>query len=695
MVEAQLAWLVWITPLAGALLTPLLAKLGGRVRDYGAVGFSLLSALFAALLIPVALEGRMVHSQVDWIPSLGIRAGVLADPLSVVMANVVAWVSFLIMVYSLGYMKGEPALTRYWFLMNLFIGNMQLIVLSDNLLQLFFGWEGVGLCSYALIGFWHSDEKERWVGTPGHIALGVEQAYSPSHAGMKAFVTTRVGDVLFLIGLLTLYYYSGTFEFLKLAEETGWAQELLRAGLLAPITVLIFGGAVGKSAQFPLHEWLPDAMAGPTAVSALIHAATMVKAGVFLVGRMAPIFFNTSPEASFTFFTTVAWVGAFTAFLAATQAVVNREVKKVLAYSTVSQIGYMMLALGVAGLGREFLEGFTAGFFHLISHAIFKAALFMAAGALLHAAETKYMDEMGGLRGPMRMTFYAMLITGASLAGIPPLSGFWSKDAIILASMEAEHYSGAWALTLFGVVTALITAFYTFRMIGLIFYGPRSRHLEELEHHGHHVHEAPRVMLVPYSLLAVATVGIGLLGPLFETGLKTGFSAYLEHFGIEAHVAPFTLHPLPMALSLAAVAIGGYLGYHFYMARRADPARLVAGSPLLQTLQLFLVNRWYINSIYYIIFVKGVYQAAKALWFWVEQAVIDRVSGAVAEGAIATSEAGVAVDTQVVDGAVNGTASVSQVLSQVARRLQTGITQHYVVAFALGIIIVLLLVFGV
>ncbi|MEM2883097.1 MAG: proton-conducting transporter membrane subunit [Nitrososphaerales archaeon] len=288
-----LPWLVWLLPIIGALLTPIFAKIGDKVRDYLAVLFSLASAVSAALLL---LSNEVIHSTVEWIPSIGLQAGVLADQLSIIMANIVAWISFLIMVYSLGYMKGEPNLTRYWFFMNFFIGNMQLIVLSDNLLQLFFGWEGVGLCSYALIGFWHTDEKKYWVGTPveegGRRAWGREQAYSPSHAGMKAFITTRVGDSAFLIGLLILYTHSKTFSFTQLAEHTEWASSLASAGLLIPVTILIFGGAIGKSAQFPLQEWLPDAMAGPTAVSALIHAATMVKAGVFLVARIGPIFYT-------------------------------------------------------------------------------------------------------------------------------------------------------------------------------------------------------------------------------------------------------------------------------------------------------------------------------------------------------------------------------------------------------------------
>src|SRR6267143_3911932 len=318
-VSAYFIWGVFVAPFAGAVLVPLLQK-APRVRDYAAVVFSFASAVFALLLLLPTLQGQTVApsgpTSVPWITALGISFGVLFDPFTIILSNVVAWVSFLIMVYSLEYMKGDSGLTRYWFFMNFFIGSMQLIVLSDNFLSMFVGREGVGLCSYALIGFWFTDEKERWVGTVGSMALGEAQAYSPSHAGMKAFVMTRIGDVAFLIGIILLFIYSdGTFSFAQLAQNTGWATRLAQSGLIVPAALLIFGGAVGKSAQFPLHEWLPDAMAGPASVSALIHAATMVKAGVVLVARVAPIFYFialASPASGAIavqpFFLTVAWI---------------------------------------------------------------------------------------------------------------------------------------------------------------------------------------------------------------------------------------------------------------------------------------------------------------------------------------------------------------------------------------------------
>lgn len=688
-------WLVWALPILGAVLTPAFAFIRARVRDYAAVGFAFISAALAALLLPTALAGETIHHQVPWIAPLGLTAGVLADPLSILMANVVGWISFLIMVYSLGYMKGERDLARYWFFMNFFIGNMQLIVLADNLLQLFVGWELVGLCSYALIGFWHSDEQKYWVGTPGHKAWGLAQAYSPSHAGFKAFVTTRIGDVSFLIGLLILFFAAGTFDFTKLSEDTAWARDLAQAGLFVPVGVLIFGGAIGKSAQFPLHEWLPDAMAGPTAVSALIHAATMVKAGVFLVARTGPLFFHAAEAAqqAAPLFTTIAWIGAFTAFLAATQAMAAKEVKKVLAYSTVSQIGYMMLALGVAGLAVEFVEGFTAGFFHLTSHAIFKAAMFMAAGALIHATGSKYMHEMGGLRPHMRITFLAMLLAAFSLSGVPPLSGFWSKDAVLAVTAG----SGQVGLFLVGAVTAIITAFYSFRMLGLIFFGRKSQHLEHLEGQGRHVHEAPAVMWVPYLVLAAASVAIGVVGPFFEESLRRVLGQYLAtSFEIEAHPAAFTLNPLALTGSLVAVGLGGYIGYHYYIAQRADPARVLARSGLMRGVYGFLENRWYIDALYYKVFVVGMLHGAQALFKWVETGVIDRFNAAGALGGVGASRASDRFDVRVVDGFINGLARAGQAFSGTMRRVQTGITQSYAFAFAIGIVflVIVMLLFA-
>src|SRR5437867_885586 len=529
-------WLVWILPFIGAAIIAAAARAGIRIRDYTAVGFALASAVSATTLIPLAFSNSEVHSQVNWIAVLHLKAGVLADPLSVIMANLVAWISFLIFVYSTGYMHGERDLTRYWFFMLFFIGSMQLVVLSDNLLMLFFGWEGVGLASYALIGFWYRDKKEHFVGKEGHKAGGIPMWASPTHAGLKAFLMTRAGDTMMLAGMFLIFAYSGTFGFKELIQNQAWAAQMSQQNLLVPAAVLLFGGAIGKSAQFPLNEWLLEAMTGPTPVSALIHAATMVKAGVFLVARLGPLFFALAAIGinMDQFVEVIAWVGAITAFLLATQGMVHPEIKKVLAYSTGSQIGYMMMALGVAGLSRQFVDGYTAGFFHLISHAMFKASLFMAAGSLLHIVGSRFMTDMGGLRKYMKKTYAFMWAAGLGLMGAPFITtGFWSKDAIFAAVYESGN---TWALPIFvlALITAVMTTFYTTRMIGMVFFGNKSKHVEEMEKEGYHIHEASPSMWIPYGILAVLTIGIGVVGLAFEHQIHDIFTEYLASaFGIK------------------------------------------------------------------------------------------------------------------------------------------------------------------
>ena len=573
-------WLIWILPFAAALIIPAVGKFSKISTGRVAVAFAAMSAISAATLFPMALEAHEIHDQIMWIDAIGIKAGVLADPLSVIMANVVGWISFLIMCYSTGYMKGDKDIVRFWFWMMFFIGSMQLIVLSDNLLQIFFGWEGVGLASYALISFWYRDKKKDHVGQEGRSALGVMEYFSPTHAGMKAFIMTKVGDVMMLAGMFLIFAYAGTFGLRELVDETTWAVTMSAEGLLVPAFVLLFGGAIGKSAQFPLNEWLLEAMTGPTAVSALIHAATMVKAGVFLVARIGPIVFALAAAGILAdqFFEIVAWVGAITALLLATQGMVNPEIKKVLAYSTGSQIGYMMMALGVAGLSTQYVDGYTAGFFHLISHAMFKAALFMAAGSLLHVVGSRFMTDMGGLRKKMRKTYAFMWAAGLALMGAPFITtGFWSKDAIFAAVYES---GSGWALPIFiiAVLTAVITAFYTTRMMGMVFFGKSSKHVEKMESEGHHIHEAPKSMWIPYGILAVLTIGIGIIGLSAEEGIHHLFGEYLEHsFGIHTpHIEAVEsvlpgflsgLNPIALGASLVAFATGFGLGYIFYIGR--------------------------------------------------------------------------------------------------------------------------------
>ena len=673
------AWLVWILPFVAALIMPAVGKASKNFTGYVAVAFALMSALSAASLIPVTLDASEIHHQITWIESIGLKGGVLADPLSVIMANVVGWISFLIMIYSTGYMKGDKDITRFWFWMMFFIGSMQIIVLSDNLLQVFFGWEGVGLASYALISFWYRDKKKDHVGTEGRTVLGLLDYYAPTHAGMKAFIMTKVGDVMMIAGMLLIFLFAGTFGFRELMGDVAWAEAMSAQGLLVPAFVLLFGGAVGKSAQFPLNEWLLEAMTGPTAVSALIHAATMVKAGVFLVARIGPIVFALAAAGIMAeqFFEIVAWVGAITALLLATQGMVNQEIKKVLAYSTGSQIGYMMMALGVAGLSHQYVDGYTAGFFHLISHAMFKASLFMAAGSLLHVVGSRFMSDMGGLRKHMRKTYAFMWAAGLGLMGAPFITtGFWSKDAIFAAVYES---GSEWALPLYAiaVLTAIITAFYTTRMMGLVFFGKKSKHIEKMEEEGHHVHEATLSMWVPYGILAVLTIGIGLIGLSAEENIHHLFTEYLDHsFGIhtEHHEngesilpAPLQgLNPIALGSSLVAFAIGIGLGYIFYIGRWVDATRFVNSNIFFYAIHKVILNRWYLNAIIYWCFVVAPLWLARAVFRYFERTAIDY-------------------------GMNDGFQKAAGWGAKVVQGTQTGVTQSYLFVFGAGLLFVVLI----
>jgi NADH-quinone oxidoreductase subunit L len=671
------AWLVWILPFVGASLMPAIAKAGKRVRDYAAVGFALASAISAVTLLPLGIHGGQIHSQINWIPMLNVHAGTLADSLSILMANIVAWISFLIFIYSIGYMHGDRNLTRYWFFMLFFIGSMQLIVLSDNLLMLFFGWEGVGLASFALISFWYHDRKKDFVGTPGHYAGGIQMWAAPSHAGLKAFLMTKAGDIMMLSGMFLIFGYAGTFGFTELLQDQSWATEMANNNLLVPAAVLIFGGAIGKSAQFPLNEWLLEAMTGPTPVSALIHAATMVKAGVFLVARIGPLFFAVSALNSSQFFEVIAWVGAITAFLLATQALVNPEIKKVLAYSTGSQIGLMMMALGVAGLSSSFVDGYTSGFFHLMSHAMFKASLFMGAGAVLHAVGSRFMTDMGGLRGKMKKTFIFMMMAGLSLAAAPFItSGFWSKDAIIASVLESG-YQYSWALFAIAIMVSFMTAFYTFRMLGMTFFGNKSKFIQENES-THHVHDVGAVMWIPFAILAVASIAVGLIGFAFEHQLHEMFSLYLENsFGIHtAHdvlpqassgVGAFEgLNPIAVTASVGAFALGAILGGLVYMKKVISP-EIVSKSIVSRAIWKFFYNRWYLNTALYWGAVIGPLAIYRIVWRYFESTIIDGINP--------------------------GLQGTMTYFSKVIKAGQTGIAQTYLFVFAAGMMIIIMLLF--
>ena len=701
-------WLVWIVPFLGAALIPALAKKSTRFSNISAVGFAIISALLAATLIPLATSGSEIHSQIPWISALNIKAGILADPLSIIMTNLVAWISSLIIIYSVGYMHGDRDLVRYWFFMLFFIGSMQLIVLSDNLLMVFFGWEGVGFASYALIGFWYADRKKDYVGREGHIVKGIAMWASPTHAGIKAFLMTRAGDVMMLSGMFLIFMYAGTFGFKELLADQTWAHTMMEQNLLVPAAVLLFGGAIGKSAQFPLNEWLLEAMTGPTPVSALIHAATMVKAGVFLVARIGPLFFALAAFDAAVFFEVVAWVGAITAFLLATQAIVNPEIKKVLAYSTGSQIGYMMMALGIAGLSTQFVDGYTAGFFHLMSHAMFKASLFMAAGAILHVVGSRFMTDMGGLRKNMNKTFIFMLISGLSLAGAPLItSGFWSKDAIFAALLESGTSTGG-ALFFIAFIVAIMTAFYTFRMVGMVFFGTKSKHIQAIEQSSSHtsqsasyvssepsddhhnlkqdtkpkIHEVTPIMWVPFAILAISTILIGLVGFIFEEEIHSIMASYLfSSFGIGEAISTHNsantieqnagqtteaLNPIALVSSFVAFGIGSGLGILFYIIRKKDP-EIISRYPILKKAWSFLYNRWYLNSLLYWGFVTIPLRLYQIIWLYFENLIAQGINPALQF-------------------------SMSY-LSKWVKYTQTGVTQTYLFVFAAGIIIVLIMLY--
>jgi NADH-quinone oxidoreductase subunit L len=457
-----LVWLALIFPFLGTALVPLFAYLGKSIRTYFAVVIGFLTAAVVGLLLPEVWFGRAegLFYQFDWAPSIGLSFSVYIDPLSVMMAAIAGGIGALVLLYSVKYMEGNEGLTRYYALVLLFIGSMIGLVFVDNLLILYFFWEAVGLCSYALIGFYNKDPKA-------------------AKAGIKAFVTTRVGDIAFLVGIFVLFAGTGNLSIKFLIGNVA----NIPTNTLAIAGFCFILGAVGKSAQVPLHVWLPDAMEAPTTISALIHAATMVNAGVYLMARSLPLFANVVgwPE-------TLMWIGGITAFLAATMALVEPDLKRVLAYSTVSQLGYMMFGIGLG------FSGFTAATFHLMSHAVFKALLFLGAGAVIHSIGTRNMYEMGGLKGEMKVTYVVMLVGGLSLAGLIPLSGFWSKDLILATAWETGNYL---PLALM-IVTAILTAAYTFRMINLVFWGK--------SHSKKTAHEAPWEMSAPLVLLMVGTV---------------------------------------------------------------------------------------------------------------------------------------------------------------------------------------------
>jgi NADH-quinone oxidoreductase subunit L len=478
-----------------------------------------------------------------------------------------------------------------------------------------------------------------------------------------------VGDVFILAAIFIIFNFAGTLNYVELIETAhNWLPQIAAVpGLLAVTAVLFLGGPIGKSAQFPLHEWLPEAMAGPTSVSALIHAATMVKAGVYLVARMSPVFYLGTwemhiPEAQI-YFIAIACVGAFTCFMAASQALVSVELKKILAYSTVSQIGYMMLGLGVSGLSEgAYIAGLTSGIFHLASHALFKAALFLCAGSVIHGVHTIYTFNMGGMKKYMPITFGLMTVATASLAGIPPLSGFWSKDSVFLACLVANTPLSLTLLAV-GAISAAMTFFYSIRYISVTFLGKESEYIEEMGHHGHHPHESPKTMWVPIAILVflVCVVGFfGLVGFFNHHYSPEIFIEHQIHHMLEHMHIPLHTHHLEFSTTLTAwstsgamLLIGGVLGWTFYLARKVDSWEFVSKNPLLKPIHTFLWNRWYMNSAYYKVFVYGLIDFANVVFREFETLVFDRITPFVSDMTIALGKVLHIFETKVYDPAVN------------------------------------------
>jgi len=547
-------WLSWLIPLLGSFSAPILAKISRKALQWAPFLLVLISSIFTFSMLPDVYNGYSRDISVEWIPFLNLSIGMLVDSLSVFMASVVSFIGALILLYSVGYMAEEEGLIRYYFFMLLFIGAMIGLVMADNLIQLYIFWELVGLCSYALIGFWYKRPEA-------------------VRAGMKAFIVTRFGDLCLLAGILLLYLNTGEFNFLALKDQafTG----LLSTSLITTSALLLFGGAVGKSAQVPLFIWLPDAMEGPTTVSALIHAATMVKAGVYLTARTAMMLPVTSD-----YLFIVATIGAITAFMAATMALATFDIKRVLAYSTISQLGYMFLALGVPTQ-----EGWLASQFHLMSHAIFKALLFLCAGVIIHMLGTRDMRQMGGLAKRTRITFLAFLIGAFSLSAIPPFNGFWSKEMILEATYGMGGQAGI-ILFLAGVITAAITFAYTIRMIGLVFLGKESNYIKTAK-----MHKAPKVMTLPLLVLAVACVVSGFL--------QTPFT---NLFHVESSHIPIDI--VSLAFSLLALILGGLPAYMVYIKRSISPEKITE-RPVANLIYRILANGYYFDILYNLIFVKG------------------------------------------------------------------------------------------
>ncbi|MFN4089464.1 MAG: NADH-quinone oxidoreductase subunit L [Alphaproteobacteria bacterium] len=624
-------------PLVGALVAGFGGRfIGDRGAQFATCGAMLLTALLSVVaFFDVALGGNpQTIVLFDWIRSGTFEAtwALRFDALTAVMLIVVTVVSAAVHVYSIGYMSQDPHIPRFMAYLSLFTFAMLMLVTADNLLQLFFGWEGVGLCSYLLIGFWFD-------------------RHSANAAAIKAFVVNRIGDFGFILGILGIYLVFDTIAFdtifAEAPQQVGTTLGFLGMQLptLEIICFLLFIGAMGKSAQIPLHTWLPDAMEGPTPVSALIHAATMVTAGVFMVARLSPVF-----EYAPVTLGIITVVGATTAIFAASVGLVQTDIKRVIAYSTCSQLGYMFFAIGVSA--------YPAAIFHLMTHAFFKALLFLGAGSVIHAmSDEQDMRRMGGIWREIPVTYALMWIGSLALAGIPIFAGYYSKDMILESAWGAHTGVGDYAFWL-GIGAAAMTAFYSWRLLFMTFHGkPRAD-----EHVMAHVHESPQVMLVPLYVLAVGAIlaGIVAYGWFVGDGMDAFWQGTIlilpEHPAMEnAHHAPLWVKLAPLVVGLIGIAIA----YHLYMRDTAAPARMAARAGGLYR---FLLNKWYFDELYDRIFVKPAVKLGFGFWKGGDGAVIDRLGP-------------------------DGLAAVTRGIARQASRLQTGYLYHYAFAMLIGVVV--------
>src|SRR5216117_3186353 len=680
--NAWVVWLILLLPLGAFLVVGLIGRRfreGGGYLAVGAMAGSLVLSLyvFVQVLSQGGLGGNFAAQTIAgyvWLPSIPgneIRISLLIDNLSSLMLVLVSFLCLLIFIYSLGYMQEEEGKPRYYAEVSLFATGMLGTVSADNFLQLLIFWEIMGLCSYLLIGFWYHKPEA-------------------AAAAKKAFLVTRVGDVLFLVAVLIIWNEFGDLRFDVIAPQVG----LLNPQLLTLIPLLLFGGAVGKSAQFPLHTWLPDAMEGPTTVSALLHAATMVKAGVYLTARafifLVPL--SSAVEPPFTAILVIAAIGGFTTLFAATMAVVNFDIKRVLAFSTISQLAYMFLGLGAgayvmatqASRGEEVNSaGYSAALYHLFNHAFFKALLFLSAGSVIHAVNTNDMREMGGLSKAMPTTSKVMLFGSLALAGIVPFSGFFSKGEILSVTFDAgADHPGFYLLFAFGIVTAFLTAFYAFRLWFMTFHG---------EYRGHeHPHESPRVMTTPLMILAGFALVSGLLAyPMQGFGNLVFFGRPEAGFPLVG--IPWS-HYLLEGTALGVAVLGIALAWSIYATKRIPAERFTAtsGGAFLYRM---LARRYWIDDVYDAFGRNVVVGLARGL-DWFDRNVIDGIVNAVGRGGMRVAVQSDAFDRRVIDGAVNAVSLETIRTSWRLRQRQTGQVQSYAWVIVVGLVVLFFLMFG-